>query len=161
MKIFMVIYQAVERRGRQSSRIVKKEQKIKFSLRNKFLRPQKLNFRVKMTNSPPKIVQIIVKNSISLPQNINFQVKMTFLTKFVKNWVHSWLFLAWKSTKNELFHRNICQIMAVCWIFVFHDFISGFFFVIFDQKWSVESYLTEKVEMTSWWRHKTWLILTK
>ena len=55
--------------------------KLQFSLRNKFLRPQKLNFRVKLTISTPKIVQIIVKNSISQPQNINFQVKMTFLTK--------------------------------------------------------------------------------
>ena len=79
MKIFMVIFQAVERRGRQRvSGIVKK---WKISPENKFLRPQKLNFRVKMTISPPKIVQIIVKNSIPQPQNINFQVKMTFLTK--------------------------------------------------------------------------------
>ena len=54
---------------------------MKISPENKFLRPQKLNFRVKMTISPPKIVQIIVKNSIPQPQNINFQVKMTFLTK--------------------------------------------------------------------------------
>ena len=72
-------YQAVERRGRQelSTRIVKK----KISLRNVLFGPQKLNFRVKMTNFTSKIVQIIVKNSISLPQNINFQVKVTFLAK--------------------------------------------------------------------------------
>ena len=79
MKIFMVIYQAVERRG--STKSMRNRKKWKFSPENKFLRPQKLNFRVKMTISPPKIVQIIVKNSISQPQNINFQVKMTFLTK--------------------------------------------------------------------------------
>ena len=78
MKIFMVIYRA---QGSADFENCQKIEKLKFSLRNYFLRPQKLNFRVKMTISTPEIVQIIVKNSISLPQNINFQVKMTFLTK--------------------------------------------------------------------------------